>query len=90
MLASLKPNPELDAFVAFQFILFSAMLADLQNALAQLNYCGKLKMLSDSTGDRTQNLWFRRRAPYPLGHGVDCLLQIYHNVKSHYQNSNLS
>ena len=24
----------------------------------------------DSTGDRTQNLWFRRPAPYPLGHGV--------------------
>ena len=25
---------------------------------------------NDSTGDRTQNLWFRRPAPYPLGHGV--------------------
>ena len=25
---------------------------------------------SDSAGDRTQNLWFRRPAPYPLGHGV--------------------
>jgi hypothetical protein len=24
----------------------------------------------DSAGDRTQNLWFRRPAPYPLGHGV--------------------
>ena len=28
--------------------------------------CGE----GDSTGDRTQNLWFRRPAPYPLGHGV--------------------
>ena len=26
--------------------------------------------MNDSTGDRTQNLWFRRPAPYPLGHGV--------------------
>jgi hypothetical protein len=26
--------------------------------------------VTDSTGDRTQNLWFRRPAPYPLGHGV--------------------
>ncbi|KAG6593175.1 hypothetical protein SDJN03_12651, partial [Cucurbita argyrosperma subsp. sororia] len=25
---------------------------------------------NDSTGDRTQSLWFRRPAPYPLGHGV--------------------
>ena len=25
---------------------------------------------NDSAGDRTQNLWFRRPAPYPLGHGV--------------------
>ena len=28
----------------------------------------------DSTGDRTQNLWFRRPAPYPLGHGVLLLM----------------
>ena len=28
------------------------------------------KKISDSAGDRTQNLWFRRPAPYPLGHGV--------------------
>ena len=26
--------------------------------------------MSDSAGDQTQNLWFRRPAPYPLGHGV--------------------
>ena len=25
---------------------------------------------NDSAGDRTQNLWFRRPAPYPLGHRV--------------------
>jgi hypothetical protein len=24
----------------------------------------------DSAADRTQSLWFRRPAPYPLGHGV--------------------
>ncbi|KAJ6996572.1 hypothetical protein NC653_013239 [Populus alba x Populus x berolinensis] len=29
---------------------------------------------TDSTGDRTQNLWFRRPAPYPLGHGVLLLM----------------
>ena len=28
------------------------------------------KEIYDSAGDRTQNLWFRRPAPYPLGHGV--------------------
>ena len=28
------------------------------------------KKMNDSAGDRTQNLWFRRPAPYPLGHGV--------------------
>lgn len=33
------------------------------------NILKKLKQY-DSTGDRTQNLWFRRPAPYPLGHGV--------------------
>ncbi|GLJ04946.1 hypothetical protein SUGI_0007620 [Cryptomeria japonica] len=27
----------------------------------------------DSAGDRTQNLWFRRPAPYPLGHRVTLL-----------------
>ena len=26
--------------------------------------------MSDSAGDQTQNLWFCRPAPYPLGHGV--------------------
>ena len=31
---------------------------------------GKKKKGNDSAGDRTQNLWFRRPAPYPLGHGV--------------------
>ena len=28
------------------------------------------KKKNDSAGDRTQNLWFRRPAPYPLGHRV--------------------
>ncbi|KAI4345286.1 hypothetical protein L6164_012422 [Bauhinia variegata] len=31
---------------------------------------GQQKNINDSTGDRTQSLWFRRPAPYPLGHGV--------------------
>jgi hypothetical protein len=26
--------------------------------------------VTNSAGDRIQNLWFRRTAPYPLGHGV--------------------
>jgi hypothetical protein len=31
---------------------------------------GQKMQTNDSAGDRTQNLWFRRPAPYPLGHGV--------------------
>ncbi len=30
----------------------------------------KGESLNDHAGDRTQNLWFRRPAPYPLGHTV--------------------
>ena len=35
-----------------------------------LNLEDKNENRNDSAGDRTQNLWFRRPAPYPLGHGV--------------------
>ena len=34
------------------------------------NNIGHKNLKNDSAGDRTQNLWFRRPAPYPLGHGV--------------------
>ncbi|KAG6593169.1 hypothetical protein SDJN03_12645, partial [Cucurbita argyrosperma subsp. sororia] len=42
-------------------------------ALISFIHFSTLKLIDkdDSTGDRTQSLWFRRPAPYPLGHGVD-------------------
>ncbi|AET02258.1 hypothetical protein MTR_8g038240 [Medicago truncatula] len=36
-------------------------------------------MKSDFTGDRTQNLWFRRPAPYPLGHEVIDITEVQNN-----------
>ena len=41
-----------------------------KNFLKKKKRKGGVKINHDSTGDRTQNLWFRRPAPYPLGHGV--------------------
>ena len=38
---------------------------------------------NDSTGDRTQNLWFRRPAPYPLGHGVLLVLHFAYLINIH-------
>ena len=35
---------------------------------------------NDSAGDRTQNLWFRRPAPYPLGHEVVLLTYPYIDI----------
>lgn len=36
----------------------------------QKQYKSLIKTGNDSFGDRTQNLWFRRPAPYPLGQVV--------------------
>ncbi|CAI8605569.1 unnamed protein product [Vicia faba] len=50
------------------------------------------KLKNDSAGDRTQNLWFRRPAPYPLGHRVLMLFteEFLYNLSVDFPNTSSS